>query len=151
MLSATLHPTYGGYLMAQAKSRISILLTASMVAVSISLTTLRLNAAEYMLMPSPQTVHIGHFSPTLKPILTIESGDTVTIETATQIDPADVDKSGVVSASVVPDYTRTIFREVKDRGPGFHILTGPIFVKEAMPGDVLEVRIQEIDLAVGYG
>lgn len=40
---------------------------------------------------------------------------------------------------------------MKDRGPGFHILTGPIFVKDAMPGDVLEVRIQQIDLAVGYG
>ena len=38
-----------------------------------------------------------------------------------------------------------------DRGPGFHILTGPIFVNGAMPGDVLEVRIQQIDLAVGYG
>jgi acetamidase/formamidase len=151
MLSATLHPIYGVCLMARGESHISILLTWSMFAVSVSFTTSHSNAAEYILMPSPQTVHIGHFSPTLKPILTIESGDTVTIETATQIDPADVDKSGVVSASVVPDYTRTIFREVKDRGPGFHILTGPIFVKEAMPGDVLEVRIQEIDLAVGYG
>jgi acetamidase/formamidase len=69
---------------------------------------------------------------------------------ATQIDPADVDKSGIVAPSVVADYTRAIFRDVKDRGPGFHILTGPIFVKGAMPGDVLEVRIQEIDLAVGY-
>ena len=85
--SASLHPIYGVYLMVRAKSHFSILLTASMVAVSIGFMTPRLDAAEYTLMPSPQTVHIGHFSPTLKPILTIESGDTVTIETATQIDP----------------------------------------------------------------
>ena len=137
--------------MVRANSRLSIPFTASLVVASIGAAIPRSNAAEYTLMPSPQTVHIGHFSAALKPILTIELGDTVTIETATQLDPADVDKSGAVSPSVVPDYTRTIFREVKDRGPGFHILTGPIFVNGAMPGDVLEVRIQQIDLAVGYG
>jgi acetamidase/formamidase len=137
--------------MTRAKSPVSILLAGSIVAASLGFTLPRVDAAEYMLMPTPQTVHIGHFSPTLKPILTIESGDTVTIETATQTDPADVDKSGAVSPSAVPDYVRTIFREVKDRGPGFHILTGPILIKDAMPGDVLEVRIQQIDLAAGYG
>src|ERR1700745_1502963 len=99
-------------------------------------------SAEYTLMPSPATVHVGNFNAALKPVLTIDSGDTVTIETATQIDPADVDQSGAVSPSVVPEYVRTIYREVKDRGPGPHILTGPIFINGAMPGDVLEVRIR---------
>jgi acetamidase/formamidase len=109
------------------------------------------SAAEFTLMPSPQTVHIGHFNAALKPVLTINSGDTVTIETATQIDPAEVDRSGVVPPSAVPEYTRAIFREVKDRGPGAHILSGPIFINGAEPGDVLEVRIQTIDLATDYG
>ena len=36
-------------------------------------------AVEYTLMPSPQTVHVGHFSAALKPVLTINSGDIVTI------------------------------------------------------------------------
>jgi acetamidase/formamidase len=109
-------------------------------------------AAEHTLMPSPQTVHIGNFNAANKPVLTIDSGDIVTVETAaTMLDPAEVDQSGVVPPSVVPDYVRAIFREVIDRGPGGHILTGPIFVKGAMPGDVLEVRIQAIDLAVDYG
>src|SRR6266446_2914763 len=75
--------------------------------------------AEYTLMPSPQTVHIGHFSAALKPVLTVASGDIVTIESV--------------------------------GGPGPHILTGPVFVNGAMPGDVLEVRILDIDLAVPYG
>jgi hypothetical protein len=38
-------------------------------------------AAEYTLIPSPQTVHVGHFSAALKPVLTINSGDIVIIET----------------------------------------------------------------------
>jgi acetamidase/formamidase len=129
----------------------SVPFAASVVAGLVGLAAPGANAVEYTLMPSPQTVHIGHFSAALKPILTIDSGDTVTIETATQIDPTDVDRSGAVAPSVVPDYVRTIYREVKDRGPGAHILTGPIFVNGAMPGDVLEVRIQEIDLATDYG
>jgi acetamidase/formamidase len=137
--------------MARAKLYVSMLFSSTVVATSIGFLMPRADAAEHTLMPNPQTVHIGHFSAALKPILTIESGDIVTIETSTQIDPTDVDQSGVVPPSVVPDYVRNIYREVKDRGPGAHILTGPIFVNGAMPGDVLEVRIQQIDLAVGYG
>src|SRR6266478_8753451 len=60
-------------------------------------------SAEYTLMPSPQTVHIGHFSAALKPVLTINSGDIVTIETATSLDPVEIDQSGAVPPSVVPE------------------------------------------------
>jgi acetamidase/formamidase len=108
-------------------------------------------AAEYTLVPSPQTVQIGNFNAATKPVLTIESGDIVTIETAAAMEPAEIEQSGVVPPSVVPDYTRAIYREVKDRGPGPHILTGPVAINGAQPGDVLEVRILAIDLAVDYG
>src|SRR5260370_10224655 len=108
-------------------------------------------AAEYTLMPSPQTVHVGHFSAELKPVLTINSGDTVIIETISGPDPEEVDASGVVPPSAVPEYVSTIRRDVTDRGPGGHILTGPVYVSGAMPGDVLELRILEIDFAVPYG
>ncbi len=110
-----------------------------------------LHAAEYTLLPSPQTVHVGYFSAALKPALTVNSGDIVTIELVGGPDPADVDASGVVPPSAVPEYARTIRREVTDRGPGPHILTGPVYVTGAMPGDVLEVRILDIDFAVPYG
>jgi acetamidase/formamidase len=96
-------------------------------------------------------VHIGYFSAALKPALAIESGDSVIIETATHIDPEEIDRSGVVPASAVPEYVRAIYHDVKDRGPSVHILTGPVFVNGAQPGDVLEVRIQAIDLAIDYG
>jgi acetamidase/formamidase len=109
------------------------------------------SAAEFTLMPSPQTVHIGHFAAGVKPVLTIESGDFVTVETAAAMEPAAIDQSGVVAPSAVPEYVRAIYRDVKDRGPGPHVLTGPIAVKGAMPGDVLEVRILEVNLAVSYG
>jgi acetamidase/formamidase len=108
-------------------------------------------AAEYRLMPSPQTVNIGNFNAASKPVLTIDSGDTVVIETAAAMEPAEIDQSGVVPSTAVPQYLRDIYRDVKDRGPGPHILTGPVFINGAMPGDVLEVRILEIDLAVDYG
>jgi acetamidase/formamidase len=52
-----------------------------------------------------------------------------------------VDASGVVPPSAVPQYQRDIYGTVQDRGPGPHVLTGPIEIKGAMPGDVLEVRI----------
>jgi hypothetical protein len=48
---------------------------------------------------SPQTVHVGHFSAALKPVLTINSGDIVVIETVSGPDPEEVDASGVVPIS----------------------------------------------------
>jgi acetamidase/formamidase len=108
------------------------------------------HAAEYTLMPSPGTVNIGNFNATNKPALTINSGDIVNLEAATQLPPEAVDESGVVPPSAVPQYVRDIYAQVQDRGPGPHVLTGPIFVNGAMPGDVLEVRILGIDLAVDY-
>jgi acetamidase/formamidase len=108
-------------------------------------------AAEHTLMPTPQTVHIGFFLATLKPVLAIESGDTVTIETTAAIVPDVVDKSGVVPPSAVPQSQRDIYGNVKDRGPGPHVLSGPIEIKGAEPGDVIELRILDISLALDWG
>ena len=108
------------------------------------------SAAEFTLMPTPQTVNIGNFNAANRPALTINSGDIVTLEAATQLEPEAIDASGVVPPSAVPQYVRDIYRDVKDRGPGPHVLTGPIYVNGAMPGDVLEVRILAVDLAADY-
>ena len=110
-----------------------------------------LRAAEHTLMPSPQTVHIGYFLANVKPVLSIDSGDIVTIETAAAIVPDVVDQSGVVPPSAVPQYQRDIYGNVKDRGPGPHVLTGPIEIKGAQPGDVLEVRILDIESRARLG
>ena len=108
-------------------------------------------AAEYTLMPTPQTVHFGYFSAAQRPALTINSGDIVTMESTLQLDPAEIERSSVVPPSLIPESARVIFREVTDRVPGPHVLTGPVFVNGAEPGDVLEVRIQDINLAIDYG
>ncbi len=108
-------------------------------------------AAEHELKPSPTTVRWGHFSAAVPPVLTINSGDIVALETIAAWDPAIIDRSGVVPPSAVPEHTREIYREVKDRGPGPHVLTGPIAITGAMPGDVLEVRILDVQLAIPYG
>src|SRR5262245_1754103 len=117
----------------------------------LSLPGTAVQAAEHTLMPSPQTVHIGYFLASLKPVLSIDSGDIVTIETTAAIVPSVIDESGVVPPSAVPQYQRDIYGQVKDRGPGPHVLTGPIEIKGAMPGDVLELRILEISLALDWG
>ena len=109
------------------------------------------SAAEHTLMPGSRTVHIGHFAANVKPVLSIDSGDIVTIETASMLSAEDVEKSGLVPAGSIPQYQREIFRDVKDRGPGPHILTGPVEIKGAIPGDVLEVRILEVSLAHDFG
>ena len=63
--------------------------------------------------------------------------------------PRGLEKAGVPPEQVEQSL-RDIYKEVTDKGPGGHILNGPVFVEEAEPGDTLEIRIQKIDLAIPY-
>jgi acetamidase/formamidase len=101
------------------------------------------------LKASPTNVHWGYFSAAVKPVLTIKSGDVVVIEDVPRAEPQTVEEAGV-PPNEIPDNHRAIYREVKDRGPGPHILVGPVYVEGAEPGDVLEVRILEVELAYSY-
>ncbi|HZP32636.1 MAG TPA: acetamidase/formamidase family protein [Candidatus Acidoferrales bacterium] len=103
----------------------------------------------YQLKPSPKTVAWGYYDAKTPPVLRIKSGDTVEIQTLIASNPERFDAAGIRPDQIEPAM-RDIFREVKDRGPGPHILTGPIFIEGAEPGDVLEVRIQQIRLAIPY-
>lgn len=103
-------------------------------------------AATLELKPTPSTIVWGYYSASAKSAIKVQSGDTVRIETVWNRDPAILDAAGVP----VPPATRQIYREVKDKGPGGHILTGPVYVEGAEPGDVLEVRIQKVELAVPF-
>ena len=96
------------------------------------------------LKATPQTVVWGYYSASAKPVLTIHSGDTVKVETVSG-NPARLEAAGA-RADQIPDALRAIYKEVTDRGPGGHILTGPIYVEGAEPGDVLELRILKIEL-----
>jgi acetamidase/formamidase len=102
------------------------------------------NGENLELKATPQTVVWGYYSASAKPVLTIHSGDTVKVETVSG-NPARLEAAGA-RADQIPDALRTIYKEATDRGPGGHILTGPIYVEGAEPGDVLELRILKIEL-----
>ncbi len=108
-------------------------------------------ASTYDLPATPQTVAWGHYDATAKPVLTIKSGDTVVVHTLLTNSPTGLEKAGVAPADVQQSL-RTVYDGVPqaDRGPGGHILTGPIAIEGAEPGDTLEVRIVKIDLAIPY-
>jgi acetamidase/formamidase len=55
-----------------------------------------------------------------------------------------------VKPEQIPPYTDAIYKEVQDKGPGGHILTGPVAIAEAEPGDVLEVQILKVDLDADF-
>jgi acetamidase/formamidase len=98
----------------------------------------------HALAASPETVHWGYFDPALRPVLAVRSGDVVSIETLTH-------HAGDVPDLLFDEGTRAVFDGVDERGPGPHILTGPIVVEGAEPGDTLEVRILELRLRLPYG
>jgi acetamidase/formamidase len=105
--------------------------------------------ATYQLKPAPKTVTWGYYAADVAPVLRIHSGDTVEIQTLITSSPKRLAEAGV-PAYEIQQSLRDIFDQVKDRGPGGHILTGPVYVEGAEPADVLEVRIQTIRLAIPY-
>jgi acetamidase/formamidase len=109
-----------------------------------------LQAADFNLSATPATVVWGYYSQDAKPALTVHSGDTVRIQTASSCpSPARLEAAGVAPADI-PQFERDIYEQVKDRGPGGHILTGPVAISDAEPGDVLEVQIRKIDIDVPF-
>jgi acetamidase/formamidase len=102
----------------------------------------------YKLPATSKTVVWGYYAATATPVLRIQSGDTVEIETVSG-NPARLEAAGA-PADQIPKALRDINEEVKDRGPGGHILTGPIYIENAEPGDVLEVRIKSIQLPIPF-
>ncbi|HLY99151.1 MAG TPA: acetamidase/formamidase family protein [Candidatus Angelobacter sp.] len=107
------------------------------------------NAHSYTLKATPSTVAWGYYDSAAQPVLRIHSGDTVTFETLLTNSPMGLEKAGVAPDQVQQNL-RDIYKEVTNKGPGGHILNGPVYVEDAEPGDVLEVRIQKIDLAIPY-
>lgn len=101
------------------------------------------------LQATPSTVAYGYYDAAAPPVMRIQSGDTVRIHTLITSTPQRLEAAGITKEQIEPAL-REIVEKVTNKGPGGHILTGPIFVEGAEPGDVLEVRIKEIRLAVPY-
>lgn len=109
-----------------------------------------LQAADYTLFATPQSVEWGYYNSEVKPVLTVQSGDTVRMQTLSTCGSRDdLIKLGV-KPEQIPPYTDAVYRDMpKDTGGG-HILTGPIAIAGAEPGDVLEVQILKVDLDVDF-
>jgi acetamidase/formamidase len=98
----------------------------------------------HVLKPSKETVHIGFFDATLKPALTIDSGDVVRLETASG-NPRYYENLGVPKEKI-PAELYAVYEGYEGIGRGDHALSGPIFVNGTEPGDTLEVRIRSVDV-----
>jgi acetamidase/formamidase len=98
----------------------------------------------HTLAATPATVRWGALDAKIPPCLTVGSGDTVVIDTVSG-NPADVGH-----AVTLEPHHRAIC-EAHKPWPGPHILTGPVAVEGAEPGDTLEVRIKAIELSVDWG
>jgi acetamidase/formamidase len=105
---------------------------------------------QHTLLATPSTVAWGYYSGMAKPALTVKSGDTVVMQTLSTCGPRERMIKGGVKPEDIPAYTDAIYNEVKDKGPGGHILTGPVAIEEAEPGDVLEVQILKIDIDANF-
>ncbi len=107
------------------------------------------SGSPYQLKPTPKTVAWGYYDAKTPPALRVKSGDTVEIQTLVTSSRERFEAAGLWPDRVEPAW-REVYEQVKDHGPGPHMLTGPVYVEGAEPGDVLEVRIQKIQLAIPY-
>lgn len=105
--------------------------------------------AQHVVHVTPATVEWGYFAADAKPVLTVKSGEAVTIDTICGI-PDMLERIGAAADGPIREM-KEMYAKVKDRGPGPHFLTGPVAVEGAMPGDVLEVEIVDIRLRSSYG
>jgi len=100
----------------------------------------------------------GYLAANLTPALTIKSGQIVQIEAlshqglTTHQDPAEFFSTyGIAAEDVLPDALAVFSHVKRPKGAAVHILTGPIYVDGAEPGDILEVRVLDIKFRVPYG
>ncbi len=100
----------------------------------------------HFLPAQPGNVHWGYFDASLVPALRVRSGDLIRAEAITH-------HAGDAPHLLMDDDIRALYSAIPehDRAPGVHILTGPIFVEDALPGDMLEVRYLEMVPRLPYG
>src|SRR6202453_5098750 len=106
----------------------------------------------HRLEATPATVAYGYYWSEAPPVLHIDSGDIIDVDTLLTNTPTGLAKAGVPDDKIQASL-KAIVSEVNGerRGPGGHILTGPVYVEGAEPGDVLEVKILSIVLSLDYG
>jgi acetamidase/formamidase len=124
--------------------------TLTLVALALLASTPAGAETTHRLPLAPENVHWGYFDARVPPVLRVASGDVVEVETLVARGLERMLLAGA-SESDFTEAMRRVESQVRERGPGAHPLTGPIFVEGAEPGDVLEIRIERIDLGSALG
>ena len=103
--------------------------------------------ATHHIAATPETIRWGTFDAAARPLIEVKSGDVVVLECVSGGPEVMPDAA---SGLVVPPHLAAIHASNPLRlGP--HILTGPVAVQGAMPGDVLRVDIEKIELGCDWG
>ncbi|MBR8833281.1 MAG: acetamidase/formamidase family protein [Stigonema ocellatum SAG 48.90 = DSM 106950] len=104
----------------------------------------------HILKATRETVHLGGFSHLLQPALTVDSGDTVDVETYSGYYVYDKAPPSFLTPEFLDICQNLPQERIVAQGP--HLLTGPIYVRFAEPGDVLEVQLAAIkpSLPIGF-
>jgi acetamidase/formamidase len=129
-----------------------LLACAGIVALGTMLAVQARTPKTHRLEATPSTVVYGYYWSEAKPALRIDSGDIIDVDTLLTNTPAGLAKGGVPDEKIQASLKAIVDQVTGDRkGPGGHILTGPVYVEGAEPGDVLEVKILSILLPIDYG
>jgi acetamidase/formamidase len=115
-------------------------------------------APDASLRSTPETVSWGWIAADLPPVLRVQSGQTIRIDTVshqginTPQDPVSYFAAAGISPAQVLQDAQEIFSKVKRAaGAGPHVITGPVHIEGAQPGDMLEVRVLDVEVRVPYG
>jgi acetamidase/formamidase len=128
------------------------LVAVAAMAMAILASPLAQSPRTHRLEATPSTVAYGYYWSEATPALKVASGDIIDVDTLLTNSPAGLEKAGVPPEKVQASLRRIVAEVTGDRrGPGGHILTGPVYVDGAQPGDVLEVKVLSIDLPLDYG
>src|ERR1700691_73488 len=105
----------------------------------------------HRLEATPDTVAYGYYWSDAKPALRIASGDIIDVDTLLTNTPMGLQRAGVQPEKIQESLKAIVTEMTGDRrGPGGHILTGPVYIEGAEPGDALEVKFLSIDFAIDY-
>jgi len=113
---------------------------------------------DVVLRSNPETVSWGWIAADRPPVARVKSGQTVRIDTVTHQglntgkDPVAFFRAAGIAPGEVLEDASEIYRSMKrGEGAGPHIITGPVYVEGARPGDMLEVRVLDVAIRVPYG
>jgi acetamidase/formamidase len=88
----------------------------------------------------PEHLFWGYFDATTPPVIEVDSGDEVILDCLPACTTEDLPPG---NADVLPAHLAALAAHDGHMGPGPHFMTGPVFVRGAEPGDVLQVDILE--------